>query len=214
MDWLFPLEAIWLVLPAYLANASAAVLGGGTPIDFGHEWKGKRVLGDGKTWKGLSRGIVIGVIAGMLMNSFAQDTYRIGDGGMLIIFSLSCGALFGDMKESFIKRRLGKKSGTHWPIADQVDFLVGAFTFTLIMSFLLEIIDKSAEIVHISFFFAFLWSYQKRACTRFFWHRPRIEVKSFNYLILLDYGHCVSSSHCSIKRAMSASSVVPSPFKS
>jgi len=138
MDLLFPLEAIWLVLPAYLANASAAVLGGGTPIDFGHKWKGKRVLGDGKTWKGLSRGIVIGVIAGMLMNSFAQDTYRIGNGGMLIIFTLSCGALFGDMIESFIKRRLGKKSGTHWPIADQVDFLVGAFTFTLIMSFLLD----------------------------------------------------------------------------
>jgi len=138
MDWVFPLEAIWLVLPAYLANASAVVLGGGTPIDFGHEWRGKRVLGNGKTWRGLSSGIIVGVAAGMLMNSFAPDTYGTGRGSMLIIFSLSYGALSGDAVESFIKRRLGKKSGTHWPIADQVDFLIGAFIFTLFMSFLLD----------------------------------------------------------------------------
>ncbi|HDS59894.1 MAG TPA: CDP-archaeol synthase, partial [Thermoplasmatales archaeon] len=45
---MLPLEAVWLVLPAYLANASAVVLGGGTPIDFGKTWRDKRLLGDGK----------------------------------------------------------------------------------------------------------------------------------------------------------------------
>jgi len=43
------LQALWIIVPAYVANASALLVGGGTPIDFGKTWKdGKRVLGDGK----------------------------------------------------------------------------------------------------------------------------------------------------------------------
>ena len=47
------LQALWLILPAYVANASAVLVGGGTPVDSGKNWKdGKRILGDGKTWRG------------------------------------------------------------------------------------------------------------------------------------------------------------------
>ncbi|MFH1470329.1 MAG: CDP-archaeol synthase, partial [Candidatus Micrarchaeota archaeon] len=47
------LEVIILVLPAYVANASPVILGGGTPVDFGRLfYDKKRILGDGKTWKG------------------------------------------------------------------------------------------------------------------------------------------------------------------
>ena len=138
MDWMLPFDAIWLVFPAYLANASAVVFGGGTPIDLGNEWRGKRILGDGKTWRGMGSGIIVGIITGLMMNELAPNTYGTGMGSALIIFALAYGTLSGDMLESFIKRRLGKASGTHWPIADQVDFLIGAFICTLFMSFLLH----------------------------------------------------------------------------
>ncbi|MDD3492390.1 MAG: CDP-2,3-bis-(O-geranylgeranyl)-sn-glycerol synthase [Candidatus Thermoplasmatota archaeon] len=138
MDCMLPLEAVWLVLPAYLANASAVVLGGGTPIDFGKTWRDKRLLGDGKTWRGAGSGILVGMAAGMLMNHLAPDTYGTGAGSLLIIFALAYGTLSGDMLESFVKRRLGKESGAHWPIADQVDFLIGAFTCSFLMSFFLD----------------------------------------------------------------------------
>ena len=54
MDLEIILQALWLILPAYVANASAVLVGGGTPVDFGKNWRdGKRILGDGKTWRGL-----------------------------------------------------------------------------------------------------------------------------------------------------------------
>ena len=54
MDYLIIFQAFWFILPAYVANASAKLIGGGIPVDFGKTWKdGKRILGDGKTWRGL-----------------------------------------------------------------------------------------------------------------------------------------------------------------
>ncbi len=65
MSYEIIIQALWLVLPAYIANASALLVGGGTPIDFGKNWKdGKRILGDGKTWRGLITGAVVGMIGG------------------------------------------------------------------------------------------------------------------------------------------------------
>jgi CDP-diglyceride synthetase len=59
------IQALWLVLPAYIANASALLVGGGKPIDFGKNWKdGKRILGDGKTWSGLITGAFVGMTCG------------------------------------------------------------------------------------------------------------------------------------------------------
>ena len=45
--------SIYLMIPAYLANGSALVFGGGTPMDFGHYcWDNRRLIGDGVTWRG------------------------------------------------------------------------------------------------------------------------------------------------------------------
>ena len=50
------------MLPAYLPNPIAALVGGGTPIDLGRNFTdGKRVFGDGKTY----RGLIIGIFAGI-----------------------------------------------------------------------------------------------------------------------------------------------------
>ncbi len=56
------LAAFWIMVPAYIPNPVAALCGGGTPIDFGKTYAdGHRILGDGKTY----RGLVSGVCAGM-----------------------------------------------------------------------------------------------------------------------------------------------------
>ena len=53
---------------------------------------------------------------------------------LIILFALSFGALVGDMVESFLKRRLGRRRGEPWPVADQIDFLLGALLFSFIIS--------------------------------------------------------------------------------
>ncbi len=59
--------SIWLMLPAYIPNNAAALFGGGTPIDFGRKFSdGKRVLGDGKTYKGFILGSLCGLVVGLL----------------------------------------------------------------------------------------------------------------------------------------------------
>ena len=49
------LVGVWLMLPALIPNSAAVLFGGGRPMDFGKSWRGKRLLGDGKTWKGFKR---------------------------------------------------------------------------------------------------------------------------------------------------------------
>ena len=124
MEYSIIIQAFWLVIPIYIANASAVIMGGGTPIDFNKKYKdGKRILGDGKTWRGLLSGTFIGmtagfglVIAGNYINSSEYGYLQVNtfEGFPLMIpllFSLCCGALLGDIIESFFKRRIGKDRG-------------------------------------------------------------------------------------------------------
>jgi CDP-2,3-bis-(O-geranylgeranyl)-sn-glycerol synthase len=130
---------LWLFLPAMLPNSAAVIFGGGTPVDFGKSWKGRRILGDGKTWRGLIGGGLCGVALGLLLIGIAS----IWDPGSYwgygpfwsnvgILFCLSFGALFGDMLGSFLKRRLGIERGEKFPVMDQYDFVIGAFLITSI----------------------------------------------------------------------------------
>ncbi len=62
------LQVLWLFVPAYLANMSPVLAQGwfprlATPIDGGRSFRGKRLLGDHKTWRGLVAGIVVGLAA-------------------------------------------------------------------------------------------------------------------------------------------------------
>ena len=73
MDYVIILQALWLILPAYIANASAVLVGGGTPIDFEKNWRdGKRILGDGKTWRGLIVGAFVGITGGFGLSLAAK----------------------------------------------------------------------------------------------------------------------------------------------
>ncbi|MFB6219607.1 MAG: CDP-archaeol synthase, partial [Halobacteriaceae archaeon] len=53
--------ALWAMLPAYVPNNAAVLVGGGRPIDGGRTWRGRRLLGDGKTWRGTAGGVAAGV---------------------------------------------------------------------------------------------------------------------------------------------------------
>jgi CDP-2,3-bis-(O-geranylgeranyl)-sn-glycerol synthase len=155
MDYTVIVQAFWIVIPIYVANASAVVVGGGTPIDFRKTWNdGSRILGDGKTWKGLFAGTFLGMTAGfglaVAASYLSASEYDVlgltnfeGFPLMIpILFSLCFGALLGDVVESFFKRRIGKDRGQDWIPFDQIDFLVGALLSCLVISqflFLLQL---------------------------------------------------------------------------
>ena len=158
MDYEIILQALWLVLPAYIANASAVLVGGGTPIDFGKTWKdGTRILGDGKTWRGLIAGAFIGMTAGFGLSvaakyiatsefAFLNINDFMGFPFMIpIVFSLCFGALMGDIAESFFKRRIGKGRGEDWIPFDQVDFILGALLCSLLMAGFLHVAGFTAD---------------------------------------------------------------------
>jgi len=130
------LAAVWIMLPAYVPNPVAALLGGGTPIDMGRNFPdGRRIFGDGKTYRGLILGVLAGVATGLLQIRLAGTVgwECLPDHTFMSIFLLSLGALLGDLCKSFIKRRLGKDRGAKWPIADQYDLVAGALLLVLLI---------------------------------------------------------------------------------
>jgi len=145
------IQALWLVLPVYIANGSALLVGGGTPIDFGKNWRdGKRILGDGKTWRGFVTGAFVGMTCGFGLSVVAKYA-NMSDFAFLglsdftgfplmipIIFSICFGALLGDIVKSFFKRRVGKNRGENWIPFDQLDFIVGALFLSCAMAWFLQ----------------------------------------------------------------------------
>ena len=126
---------VWLMLPAYLANTIASIVGGGPPIDNGRNWNdGRRILGDGKTWRGLIGGTLGGLLVGHLQMTAGADFFSSyvswSSSPYLIFFLLAFGALAGDMAASFIKRRQGQERGTKSPLLDMYDFIIGALVLT------------------------------------------------------------------------------------
>lgn len=110
------LNAIYYYLPAYFANGMPIAFGGGFPLDFGKNWKdGRRIFGDGKTFRGALFGILVGTLAIGLIQKKVE----------LALF-MSVGAILGDLVKSFVKRRLGHESGERFFPWDQIDFLIGA----------------------------------------------------------------------------------------
>jgi CDP-2,3-bis-(O-geranylgeranyl)-sn-glycerol synthase len=129
------ISAFWVMLPAYLPNPVAALCGGGLPVDLGRNYSdGKRIFGDGKTYRGLAIGILAGILIGLL------QIWSAGQFGLaylprqtlLSITLLSTGALLGDLVKSFFKRRYGKERGANWPVADQYDLVAGAFVLLVL----------------------------------------------------------------------------------
>jgi len=114
-DLLWLAETIYMYLPAYIANATPVVLGGGGSLDGGRNWvDGKPLFGDHKTIRGTLSGLAAGFIIGLLQRSLVRGAL------------LSVGAIGGDLIVSFFKRRFDLKPGALLPIADQMGFIVFA----------------------------------------------------------------------------------------
>ncbi|TFG07058.1 CDP-2,3-bis-(O-geranylgeranyl)-sn-glycerol synthase [Candidatus Thorarchaeota archaeon] len=136
--------AVWLGLPAWIANATPVIFGGGRPIDGGRCFRdGRRLLGDGKTIRGFFVGVFFGILTGVgqsiaaphlhpLLAQFVEVTPEM----QYVLFMtfpsvvlLSVGALFGDIFGSFLKRRVNLESGAPSPLLDQLGFIIMGLLF-------------------------------------------------------------------------------------
>ncbi|MFP4628480.1 MAG: CDP-2,3-bis-(O-geranylgeranyl)-sn-glycerol synthase [Halobacteriales archaeon] len=123
--------AIWVMLPAYIPNNAAVVVGGGRPVDGGRTYRGARLLGDGKTWRGTVGGVVAGGVVAIALNALAPGAadwsgIDLPTFARTTVVGLPLGAMLGDMAASFLKRRLGRDRGASVPGLDQYDLVVGA----------------------------------------------------------------------------------------
>ncbi|MGB1587012.1 MAG: CDP-2,3-bis-(O-geranylgeranyl)-sn-glycerol synthase [Thermoplasmatota archaeon] len=135
------LQALWLFLPAYVANMSPVfsaklVPKWSHPIDGGRSRPdGTRYLGDGKTWRGLAGGALAAGLAALgmtyitphwnLVSAFDFDVDNVGR-LRVFLFGAVVGfmALAGDAVESYFKRKSGRERGAPWIPFDQLDFVV------------------------------------------------------------------------------------------
>ncbi len=111
--------AIFL-LPAMAANLSLYLFGRGIgeglgpPVDLGVQWRGKRLVGDGRTLIGLPLVLMVGGCLGALLGDFW--------GGLI----LALGVDVGTVVHSFIKRRMNYPRGAPHRPWDHLDYVLGA----------------------------------------------------------------------------------------
>lgn len=132
---LAPAKVLWVLTPAYIANAAATFpRGRGPKMDFGRNWPGdgRRILGDSKTWSGFIVGTLFAMPFGLLMAwliLIAPPSLQLVPafgptwvGSIPVVVLLTAGALTGDAIGSFVKRRLGRPSGARTILLDQIPF--------------------------------------------------------------------------------------------
>ncbi|MFC3958036.1 CDP-2,3-bis-(O-geranylgeranyl)-sn-glycerol synthase [Halovivax cerinus] len=131
--------AFWLMLPAYVPNNAAVLAGGGRPIDGGRTLGGSRLLGDGKTWRGTAVGTAAGAVLALALNAVAGDVgsavgIDLPTFPFAVVVALPLGAMCGDIAASFLKRRTGRRRGAPFPVVDQLDFVVLALAFAVVVA--------------------------------------------------------------------------------
>lgn len=142
-------QALFYFLPAYCANMAPNLFKRcfpffDRPIDQGRTFRGKRVFGDHKTYRGFVLGAAFATAIALLQyllhplpffTAISLLDYRAWGIARVIIlgFLLGFGALLGDALKSFCKRQAGIRPGRSWFPFDQLDFVVGG----LLLSFLI-----------------------------------------------------------------------------
>lgn len=131
--------ALWAILPAYVPNNAAVLAGGGRPVDGGRMLGERRLLGDGKTWRGTAVGTATGVLLASVLD-LARPAVVVAIGVDLPGFpptaaiGLALGAMLGDLLASLLKRRLDRERGAPMPGLDQLDFVVGALGLAVVLA--------------------------------------------------------------------------------
>lgn len=138
--------ALWFFLPVGLANSAPvfamAIPGLKTvnyPMDFYGTFRGKRIFGSHKTFRGLIAGILVAILTVWLQQYLFVRIPYLQENSLLdyqqinpFVFGTVCavGALFGDASKSFFKRQIGVKPGKTWFPFDQVDYIIGGILAT------------------------------------------------------------------------------------
>jgi len=147
------LFALWFFAPAGLANTVPVFAARiksldrlGKPLDGGKTYRGKRIFGANKTYRGLLAAIITGVFIAMIqMFVFSSNSWvaaivdRIDYGSFSILLLgglLGTGAIIGDALKSFFKRQIGVDSGKSWFPFDQIDYVIGGILFSLLYTVL------------------------------------------------------------------------------
>jgi CDP-2,3-bis-(O-geranylgeranyl)-sn-glycerol synthase len=129
--------ALIYFLPAGLANGAPPMAKKvpwlnrlDAPMDFGLEWRGKRLLGDHKTWRGVVLAVLTGIVfAGLEYPLFYKHGHIVPQLSLprvlLLGALLGLGAILGDAVKSFFKRQWGVASGRSWFPFDQIDYIIG-----------------------------------------------------------------------------------------
>lgn len=141
------LKSLYFLAPAGLANmvpklaAHFHILESlNKPIDGGRSYRGQRITGDHKTYRGyvvaVFTGMFFGVLQYLLWNieffrNHSVVNYSNVGYAILIGALLSLGAMVGDSVKSFFKRQAKIAPGKSWFPFDQIDFILGAFLFVL-----------------------------------------------------------------------------------
>ncbi len=136
------LFALWIFLPAGFANAAPVVAWKlpylkkwNTPLDGARTFRGIRLFGANKTWRGLLSGILaaafvfyIQQLIGPNLGFFSDylDKAQYNQAPFWLGAALGFGALAGDAIESFVKRQLKIAPGKAWFPFDQLDYIAGA----------------------------------------------------------------------------------------
>jgi CDP-2,3-bis-(O-geranylgeranyl)-sn-glycerol synthase len=124
--------------PAYAADVSPIIVARLLPrydlaIDGGKMFRGRRLLGGHKTWRGLFAGVLAAVIVweaqrslyGLgIFRAFALVDYSAEPVVPGLLMGLGAGA--GDAFKSLLKRQMSIAPGATWPVFDQLDFFLGA----------------------------------------------------------------------------------------
>jgi CDP-2,3-bis-(O-geranylgeranyl)-sn-glycerol synthase len=131
------IAVLWLLLPAYAANALATLPRGyGPKMDGGRTWArdGRPVLGPSKSWSGFLFGGFVAMpiclleawlilIAPPNLELVPKLAPTVLD-ALPLAALLTFGAMVGDALGSFVKRRLGRPSGARTILLDQMPFVL------------------------------------------------------------------------------------------
>lgn len=137
------LKILWFLLPAGAANLIPPVAAKlfpqwDWPVDFGAMFRGRRLFGSHKTFRGFVAGVLLSTatlqgqcfIAGQVpwIQNLAPDPAFCNGWWLGPWFGLT--ALGGDLLKSFFKRQFSIKPGQPWAPWDQIDWILGVLVAT------------------------------------------------------------------------------------